>query len=113
MARTAEKRGKDETKAAEKKVKPSGKATGGARGGITAPVTPSPELAEIVGKADLPRSQVVSKVWDYIKKHDLQDAKDRRQINADDKLGKIFGKKSVSMFEMNKHLSAHLTAKKA
>ncbi|MGK6323059.1 SWIB/MDM2 domain-containing protein [Sphingomonas sp. DT-51] len=113
MARSAEKRGKDETAAAEKKVKATGKATGGARGGITAPVTPSPELAEIVGKNDLPRSEVVSKVWEYIKKNDLQDAKDRRQINADDKLQKIFGKKSASMFEMNKHLSAHLSAKKA
>ena len=113
MARTAEKRGKDETKAAERKVKATGKPAGGARGGITAPVTPSPDLAEIVGKNDLPRSEVVKKVWEYIKKHDLQDAKDRRQINGDDKLQKIFGKKSVSMFEMSKHLSAHLTAKKA
>ena len=84
---------------------------GGARGGITAPVTPSPELADIIGAKDLPRSEVVSKIWDYIKKNDLQDAKDRRQINADEKLGKIFGKKSVSMFEMHKHLSKHLTAK--
>ncbi len=98
-------------KSAEKKT--SGKASGAARGGISAPVTPSADLAEIVGKNDLPRSEVVSKVWDYIKKNDLQDAKDRRQINADAKLEKIFGKKSASMFEMNKHLSAHLTAKKA
>ncbi len=113
MARSAEKRGKDETAAAEKKVKATGKPASGARGGITAPVTPSDELAEIVGKQDLPRSEVVSKVWAYIKKHDLQDAKDRRQINGDEKLAKIFGKKSVSMFEMNKHLSKHLTAKKA
>ena len=113
MARSAEKRGKDETKAAEKKVRKTGKPAGGARGGITAPVTPSDDLAAIVGKDDLPRSEVVSKVWDYIKTHDLQDAKDRRQINADDKLQKIFGKKSASMFEMNKHLSAHLTAKKS
>ena len=112
MARSAEKRGKDETAAAAKKVKASGKSAGGARGGITAPVTPSADLAAIVGKDDLPRSEVVSKMWDYIKKNDLQDAKDRRQINADDKLAKIFGKKSVSMFEMNKHLSAHLTAGK-
>lgn len=112
MARTAEQRGKQETKAAEKKVKKTGKPVGGARGGITAPVTPSPELAEIVGKNDLPRSEVVSKVWDYIKKNDLQDANDRRQINGDEKLSKIFGKKSVSMFEMNKHLSKHLTAPK-
>ncbi|RYD63039.1 MAG: hypothetical protein EOP58_12145 [Sphingomonadales bacterium] len=113
MAQSAEKRGKAETKAAEKKVKATGKPAGGARGGITAPVTPSAELAEIVGKPDLPRSEVVKKVWDYIKKHDLQDAKDRRQINADDKLAKIFGKTSASMFEMNKHLAAHLTAPKS
>ena len=113
MARSAETRGKDETKAAEKKVKATDKPAGGARGGITAPVTPSPELAEIVGSADLPRSEVVSKVWDYIKKHKLQDEKDRRQINGDDKLSVIFGKKSVSMFEMNKHLSAHLSKPKA
>jgi len=112
MARSASKRGKDETAAAEKKVKATDKPVGGARGGITAPVTPSAELAEIVGKDDLPRSEVVKKVWDYIKKHDLQDAKDRRQINADDHLAKIFGKKSASMFEMNKYLSAHLTAVK-
>jgi chromatin remodeling complex protein RSC6 len=112
MARSAEKRGKDETAAAEKKVRKTGKPAGGARGGITAPVTPSPELAEIVGKDDLPRSEVVSKMWEYIKKHDLQDEKDRRQINADDNLAKIFGKKSASMFEMNKFLSAHLKAVK-
>jgi chromatin remodeling complex protein RSC6 len=113
MARTRETRGKQETAAAQKKVKATGKRADGARGGITAPVTPSPELAEIVGSKDLPRSEVVSKMWTYIKKNDLQDAKDRRQINADEKLAKIFGKKSVSMFEMNKHLSRHLTAKKA
>jgi chromatin remodeling complex protein RSC6 len=112
MERSAEKRGKDETAAAAKKVKATGKRAGGARGGITAPVTPSAELAEIVGKADLPRSEVVSKVWAYIKKNDLQDAKDRRKINADDKLAKVFGKKSSDMFEMNKHLSRHLIAKK-
>jgi chromatin remodeling complex protein RSC6 len=113
LAQSAEKRGRDETKAAVKKVKATGKPAGGARGGITTPVTPSADLATIVGKDDLPRSEVVKKVWEYIKRNDLQDAKDRRQINGDDNLQKIFGKKSVSMFEMNKHLSAHLTAKKA
>ena len=113
MARTASKRGKDESRAAEQKVKATDRPVGGARGGITAPVTPSPELAEIIGKADLPRSEVVKKVWEYIKKHDLQDEKDKRNINADAKLEKIFGKKQASMFEMNKHLSAHLTAVKA
>jgi chromatin remodeling complex protein RSC6 len=71
-------------------------------------VTPSPELAAIAGKEPLKRTEVVSKVWDYIKKHNLQDPKDKRQIVADDKLEKVFGKKEVSMFEMNKHLSAHL-----
>ncbi len=57
----------------------------------------------------MPRSEIVSKLWDYIKKNGLQDSKDKRQINADAKLEKIFGKKSVSMFEMNKHVSAHVT----
>ena len=113
MARTAEKRGKDETAAAEKKVKATGKPAAGARGGITAPVTPSPELAAIVGKDDLPRSEAVSKLWEYIKAHKLQDAADKRQINPDEKLGKVLGAKQISMFQMNKPLSAHLTAKKA
>ena len=113
MARTAEKRGKDETAAAEKKVKATGKSAGGARGGITAPVTPSADLAAIVGKDDLPRSEVVSKVWDYIKTHKLQDPADKRQIKPDDKLGKVLGAKPISMFQMNKPLNAHLTAKKA
>src|SRR3954452_5786351 len=111
MARSTEKRGKDETAATQKEG--AGKPSRGARGGITAPVTPSADLAEIVGKNDLPRSEVISKVWDYIKKHNLQDAKDKRQINADGKLAKIFGKQSVSMFEMNKHLSAHRRRKRA
>jgi len=109
MAQTAEQRGKKETAAAEKKVKKTGKPAEGARGGITAPVEPSPELAEVVGKDKLPRSEVVSKMWEYIKKNDLQNPKDKRQILADDTLQKIFGgKKEVSMFEMNKHLSNHL-----
>ena len=113
MARTAVKRGKDETAVAEKKVKATDKPVGGARGGITAPVTPSTELAAIIGEGDLPRSEMVKKVWEYIKKHKLQDAKDGRQINADAKLEKVFGQKSASMFEMNKMLSKHLTAVKA
>lgn len=77
-------------------------------GGIHKPVTPSAELGAIVGTASLPRSEVVSKIWEYIKKNDLQNPKDKREILADDKLEKIFGKKSASMFEMNKHLAAHL-----
>src|SRR5438067_9692046 len=73
------------------------------------PLQPSKELAAVVGSKPLPRPEVVSKVWDYIKKHDLQNPKNKREIVADDKLERVFGKKSVTMFEMNKHLAAHLT----
>jgi chromatin remodeling complex protein RSC6 len=72
------------------------------------PLTPSKELAAVVGKDPLPRGEVVSKVWDYIKKHDLQNPENRREILADDKLEAVFGKKKVTMFEMNKHLAQHL-----
>lgn len=72
------------------------------------PLTPSSALAAIVGASPLPRTQIVKKIWDYIKKHGLQDAKNRRNINADDKLKPIFGKASVSMFEMTKLVSKHL-----
>ena len=74
---------------------------------LKAPYTPSAQLAEIVGATPLPRQEVVSKLWQYIKKNGLQD---RQTINADDKLKPIFGnKKSVTMFEMQKHVSKHLT----
>jgi upstream activation factor subunit UAF30 len=75
------------------------------------PVTPSKVLAEVVGAEPMPRTEVTKKVWDYIKKHDLQDAANRRMINADAKLEAVFeGKKQVSMFEMTKLISAHLKA---
>ena len=72
------------------------------------PLQPSKELAAVVGSAPLPRPEVVSKVWDYIKKNDLQNPQNKREILADDKLEAVFGKKKVTMFEMNKHLAAHL-----
>ena len=72
------------------------------------PLQPSKELAAVVGSKPLPRPEVVSKVWDYIKKNNLQNPQNKREIMADDKLEKVFGKKSVTMFEMNKHLAAHL-----
>ena len=72
------------------------------------PVTPSKDLAAIVGDAPLPRTEVTKKVWDYIKANNLQDEKDRRSINADDKLEKIFKKKQVTMFEMTKLVSGHV-----
>jgi chromatin remodeling complex protein RSC6 len=72
------------------------------------PLQPSKELAAVVGSAPLPRPEVVSKVWEYIKKHELQNPKNRREILADEKLQAVFGKKKVTMFEMNKHLAQHL-----
>ena len=72
------------------------------------PVTPSKDLAEIVGAEPLPRTAVVSKMWEYIHAHNLQNPQDKREIMADDKLKPIFGKDKVTKFEMNKHLAAHL-----
>jgi chromatin remodeling complex protein RSC6 len=72
------------------------------------PLQPSQELAAVVGSQPLARPEVVSKVWEYIKKNDLQNPQNKREIMADDKLEKVFGKKKVTMFEMNKHLAAHL-----
>jgi upstream activation factor subunit UAF30 len=72
------------------------------------PLQPSKELAAIVGAAPLARSEVVSKVWEYIKANSLQNPENKREILADDKLEGVFGKKKVTMFEMNKHLAQHL-----
>jgi chromatin remodeling complex protein RSC6 len=72
-------------------------------------MTPSAVLAAVVGATPLPRTEVTKKVWDYIKKLNLQDAANRRMINADDKLKAVFGGKAqVSMFEMTKLISDHL-----
>jgi chromatin remodeling complex protein RSC6 len=74
------------------------------------PMTISDELAEVVGKGPMPRSEVVKKLWVYIKKNELQDEKNKRNINADDKLKVVFGGKgTVSMFEMTKLVSKHLS----
>jgi chromatin remodeling complex protein RSC6 len=86
-----------------------GTSGGGARGGLSRPVTPSDDLAAIVGKDPLPRSQVVSKVWEHIRNNNLQNPQNKREILADDKLKKVFGTDKCSMFEMNKHLSRHLS----
>lgn len=74
------------------------------------PMTISADLAEVVGKGPMPRSEVVKKLWVYIKKADLQDPKNKRNINADAALTKVFGgKKVVNMFEMTKLVSKHLS----
>ena len=73
------------------------------------PVQPSDKLAEVVGSKAMPRTEVTKKLWAYIKKNGLQDSKNKRNINADDKLKAVFsGKKQVSMFEMTKLVSKHL-----
>jgi chromatin remodeling complex protein RSC6 len=85
-------------KTSSKKVNPA----------LMKPLQPSKELAAVVGSSPLSRPDVVSKMWDYIKKNNLQNPENKREILADDKLEPIFGKKKVTMFEMNKHLAAHL-----
>jgi len=71
-------------------------------------MTPSDALAAIIGKGPYPRTEVTKKVWEYIKKNKLQDAVNRRMINADAKLKEIFKKAQASMFEMTKMINAHL-----
>jgi len=74
------------------------------------PMKLSDDLAAVVGKGPMPRTEVTKKIWAYIKKHDRQDPKNRRNIIADDKLKKVFGgKKTVNMFEMTKHINNHLS----
>ena len=85
-----------------------GKGGGRKSDGLSRPLTPSPELAAITGSDQIARSDVVSKMWAYIKKNNLQNPQNKREILADDKLEKVFGTKKVTMFEMNKHLSRHL-----
>lgn len=84
------------------------KSSGNKSNALQKPLQPSQELAAIVGNGPIARSEVVSKVWDYIKKNDLQNPENRREILADEKLEPVFGRKKVTMFEMNKYLSQHL-----
>lgn len=72
------------------------------------PLTPSTALAAVIGASPIPRTEVVKKLWAYIRKNGLQDSQNRRNINADDKLKPVFGKGTVSMFEMTKLVSKHL-----
>ena len=98
------------TKTAGKPKKAASKTSGGGKANaLQQPLKPSDELAAVVGAGPLPRGEVVSKVWDYIKSNNLQNPENRREILADDKLRKVFGKDKVTMFEMNKHLARHLT----
>ena len=95
-------------KAAAKAKKPAAKRKPNAA--FMKPMTPSSTLAAVVGTSPMPRTEVTSKLWGYIKKNNLQDKQNRRMINADDKLKDVFGgKKQVSMFEMTKLVNKQLS----
>ncbi|AWN48681.1 hypothetical protein DK419_21905 [Methylobacterium terrae] len=96
--------GKDEAKG--KKV--AAPKSGDKPNALQKPLQPTPELSAIVGDKPIPRGEVVSKVWEYIRKHSLQNPENKREILADDKLKKVFGKDKATMFEMNKYLAQHL-----
>ncbi len=105
---------KKTTKKAAKAKKPAAKKKTGAKrkpnASFMKPLTPSDQLAAVVGAKALPRTEVTKKLWAYIKKNNLQDPKQRRNINADDKLKSVFGgKKTVNMFEMTKLVNKHLS----
>jgi len=100
-------------KAAPKKAKKSAKKKSGVKrkpnAAFMKPMTPTATLAAVIGSSPMPRTEVTKKLWAYIKRNGLQDSKNRRNINADDKLQDVFGgKKQVSMFEMTKLVSRHL-----
>lgn len=97
-----------ETKAPPKGAKVEKPKAGHKPNALQQPLQPSDDLAAVVGAGTMARGEVVSKVWEYIKAHKLQNPKDGREILADDKLKKVFGKDKVTMFEMNKYLAQHL-----
>ena len=99
---------KSGTKKAAKKAAPKKKSARKPNAAFMAPLTPSATLGEVVGNKPLPRTEVVKKIWDYIKKNGLQDKKNRRMINADGKLKPIFGKDQISMFELAKVVNKHV-----
>jgi len=107
---TAGKSGATKTAAAKSDAaKPAAtKAAGAKTNALQKPLQPSKELAVVVGSNPIARGEVVSKMWEYIKKNNLQNPENKREILADDKLQPIFGKSKVTMFEMNKHLAQHL-----
>lgn len=108
--KAAKKAAKKVVKKAAKKVAPKKKKTARKpNAAFMAALTPSPTLAEVVGSKPLPRTEVIKKIWDYIKKNGLQDSKNRRMINADGKLKTLFdGKDQISMFELAKVVSKHV-----
>ncbi len=96
-------------KKAAKKAAPKKKSARKPNAAFMAALTPSASLGEVVGTKPIPRTEIIKKIWDYIKKNGLQDSKNRRMINADDKLKPIFdGKGQISMFELAKVVNKHV-----
>lgn len=95
-------------KKAAKKAAPKKKSARKPNAAFMAPLTPSATLGEVIGSKPMPRTEVVKKIWEYIKKNNLQDKKNRRMINADGKLKPIFGKEQISMFELAKIVNKHV-----
>jgi chromatin remodeling complex protein RSC6 len=95
-------------KATARKAAPKKKVARKPNAAFMRPLMPSGPLAAIIGATPMPRTEVTSQIWKYIKKNKLQDAVNRRMINADDKLKALFGKAQASMFELTKFVSKHL-----
>ena len=95
-------------KKAAKKAAPKKKSARKPNAAFMAPLTPSATLAEVVGNKAMPRTEVVKKIWEYIKKNNLQDKKNRRMINADEKTKPLFGKDQISMFDLAKIVNKHV-----
>jgi upstream activation factor subunit UAF30 len=97
-------------KATKKTVKKAGKKSARKpNAAFMAPLAPSPALADVIGSKPQPRTEIIKKIWDYIKKNGLQDSKNRRMINADAKLKALFGgKNQISMFELAKVVNNHV-----
>jgi chromatin remodeling complex protein RSC6 len=105
----AKKAAKKPVKKAAKKAAPKKKSARKPNAAFMIPLTPSAALGEVVGTKPIPRTEIIKKIWDYIKKNGLQDKKNRRMINADAKLKTVFaGKGQVSMFELAKIVSKHV-----
>jgi upstream activation factor subunit UAF30 len=100
--KAAKKAAKKAPKKAAKKAAPKKKSARKPNAAFMAPLTLSPGLSEVVGSKSLPRTEIIKKIWDYVKKNNLQDKVNRRMINADAKLRPIFGKDQISMFELAK-----------
>ena len=95
-------------KKAAKKAAPKKKSARKPNAAFMAPLTPSPALAEVIGSKGMPRTEIVKKIWQHIKRNNLQETNNKRMINADAKLRPIFGKDQISMFELAKVVNKHV-----